>query len=103
MWAQLITMRIKPDRAGDIQQIFDQLQAVEQPDSGLLRTMTLQDQNDPTRIYTLVVFDSEEHARAREQDPRRQEGMKSVQALMGELFEGAPEFVDLTVLADVPA
>ena len=45
------------------------LQAVEQPDSGLLRTMIMQDQ-DPDLFFTLVVFESEEKARARERDPR---------------------------------
>jgi hypothetical protein len=43
------------------------------------------------------VFESEEKARAREQDPRRQEGLKPVQALMADLLEGPPEFVDLIV------
>ena len=40
----------------------------------LLQTLTMRDQNDPELVYTLVVFESEEKARAREQDPRRQEG-----------------------------
>ena len=101
MWAQLIKMRVKPGREQDLPGLFAQLNAAEQAGSGLLRTTAMQDQHDPTHVYTLVVFESEEAARTREQDPRRQEALKSVQALMGELFEGPPEFVDLTVLQDV--
>lgn len=101
MWAQLIKMRVKPGLEQEVPRLFGQLQAIEPPDSGLLRTMLMRDQNDPARAYVLVVFESEEKARAREQDPRRQEGLKSVQATMAELFDGPPEFVDLTVIHDV--
>ena len=101
MWAQLITMRVKPGREDELPEVFDQLQSAEQPDSGLLRTMAMLDQKDPSRLYTLVVFENEEKARAREQDPRRAEALSSVQALMADLFEGPPEFVDLTILRDV--
>ena len=101
MWAQLIKMRVKPGREQDLPGLFEQLNVIEQPGSGLLRAMAMQDQNDPSRAYVLVVFESEEKARAREQDPRRQEGLKSAQATMAELFDGAPEFVDLTVVQDV--
>jgi len=101
MWAQLISMRVKPGREADLDGIFDQLQALEQPGSGLLRTLAMHDQKDPARVYTVVVFESEEKARAREQDPRRQEGMRAVQASMAEVLDGPPEFVDLTVLRDV--
>jgi quinol monooxygenase YgiN len=101
MWAQIIKMRLRPEREKDLPGVLEQLQALEQPGSGLLRTIAMRDQNDPSGFYVLVVFESEEKARAREQDPRRQEGMKSVQAAMAELFDGPPEFVDLTVLQDV--
>ncbi len=100
MWAQLIKMRLRPDAEGDLSSVFEQLQALEQPGTGLLRTTTMRDQKDPLAVYTLVVFESEAHARAREQDPRRAEGLKAVQASMAELFEGPPEFVDLDVLLD---
>jgi hypothetical protein len=101
MWAQLIKMRVKPGREGDLPGLFDELQTAEQPDSGLLRTMGMQDQKDPGWAYVLVVFESEEKARAREQDPRRAEALSSAQAMMGDLFDGAPEFTDLTVIRDV--
>jgi quinol monooxygenase YgiN len=101
MWAQLITTRLKPGREADLPKLVEQLRAVEQPGSGLVRSTAMQDQNDPTRVYMLVVFESEEHARARENDPRRQEGLQAARATMAEIFDGAPEFVDLTVLEDL--
>ena len=60
----------------------------------------MRDQNDPSRVYTLVLFESEEKARAREQDERRQEGLTAARATMAEIFDGPPEFVDLTVVND---
>jgi hypothetical protein len=58
----------------------------------------MRDQKDPSQVYMLVVFESEERARARENDQRRQEGLQAVRATMAEIFDGAPEFVDLTVV-----
>ena len=100
MWAQLITARIKPDRAGDLPNLAEQLKATEQPNSGLVQSMMMLDQNDPSRAYMLVVFESQEKARARESDERRQEGLAEVRALMGEIFDGAPEFVDLNIVEE---
>ena len=100
MWAQLITMRLKPGREDDLPKMSAQLRAAEQPDSGLLHTTTTQDANDPLRVYTLVVFESEEKARERENDPRRNEGLEAARATMAEMFDGAPEFTDLTVVHD---
>jgi len=101
MWAQLIITRLKPGREGDLPKLVEQLRAVEQPGSGLVRSTTMQDQNDPSRAYTLVVFESEEAARAREADPRRQDGLQAARATMAEIFDGAPEFVDLTIVDEV--
>jgi quinol monooxygenase YgiN len=100
MWAQLITMRLKPGQGDDLPELFKQLEAAEQPDSGLLRTTFMRDQSDPSRVYTLVVFESEEKARAREQDERRSAALDAARALMGDMFDGPPEFVDLNVVAD---
>ena len=101
MWAQLMKMRLKPEKEQDLAGVFEQLRALEQPGSGLLRTMAMRDQSDPSQVYVLVVFESEEKARAREQDPRRQEGLKPAQAVLAEILEGPPEFVDLLVAQDV--
>jgi quinol monooxygenase YgiN len=103
MWAQLMKMRLKPEKEQDLAGVSAQLQALEQPGSGLLRTMTMRDQSDPSQVYVLVVFESEQKARAREQDPRRQEGLKPVQAALAEILDGPPEFVDLIVAQDVSA
>ena len=100
MWAQLITMRLKPGKDRDLPRLYEELRATEQPDTGLLRSLAMRDQKDPSRIYHLVIFESEERARAREQDPRRQEALQSVRATMADIFDGPPEFVDLTVVED---
>ncbi len=80
--------------------VFEQLRAAEQPGSGLVRTTAMRAQLDPGRVYTFVIFESEEKARAREQDPRRQAALEGVRDTMAELFEGPPEFVDLEVVED---
>src|SRR5664279_951731 len=100
MWAQLITLRLKPGKEEEVQGFVDLLRAAEQPGSGLVRSITMRGQSDPSRIYTLVVFESEEHARARENDPQRQERLQPARAAMAEVLDGAPEFVDLTVVAE---
>ena len=97
MWAQLITMRLKPGKEADLPRLVEQLRAAEQPGSGLLRSTAMRDQNDPSRVIWLIVFESEEKARERESDPRRQEEMQAARETMAEIFDGAPEFVDLTV------
>ena len=101
MWAQLMKMQLKPGKDQGLAGLFERLQALEEPGSGLLRSTAMRDQNDPSWVYVLIVFDSEEKARARENDPRRQEQMKSAQQTMADIFEGPPEFVDMTVLQDV--
>ena len=100
MWAQLITMRLKDGEDAELPKLFDQLRSVEQPGSGLVRSLAMRDQNDPTRVYTLVLFESEEQARAREGDDRRAEGLASARATMAKIFDGPPEFIDLTVVND---
>jgi len=93
-------VRSKPERDSELQGLFEQLQAVEQPESGLVRTTVMRSQHDAEVVYVLVVFESEEKARAREQNPRRQEGMKALQASMAQVMDGPPEFIDLAVLRD---
>jgi hypothetical protein len=100
MWAQLIIMRVKPGREADIARLYEMLQAAEQPGSGLVRSTGARNEKDPSRLYNFVVSESEERARAREQDPRRQEALVGVRALMDEVLDGPPEFVDLGVISD---
>jgi len=100
MWAQLQKVSTKPEKEAELLDVFEQVRALEQADSGLLKTMVMRSQADPTQVYVLVVFESEEKARAREQDPRRQPGLESIRAAMGELLDRPPEFFDLDVLRD---
>lgn len=98
MWAQLMRWQLKPGK--DTAGLREQLQAVEQPGSGLLRTMIMQDQKDLDQFYTLVVFESEEKARARERDPRRQEGLQVLRAMLADRLASPPEFTDLAVVEE---
>jgi quinol monooxygenase YgiN len=100
VWAQLQKVNTKPDMEAELLGVFEQLHAIEQADSGLVKTMVMRSQADPTLLYALVVFESEEKARAREQDPRRQEGLESIRAALGDVLAGPPEFFDLDVLRD---
>ena len=90
--------RLKPGK--DTAGLREQLQAVEQPGSGLLRTMIMRDQKKPDQFFTLVVFESEEKARARERDPRRQEGLQVPRAMLADRLAGPPEFTDLAVVEE---
>lgn len=96
MWAQLIRMRLKPGQ--DMTEMIKQIRDAEQPGSGLVRSLMMRDQSDPSWIFTLVVFESEEKARAREQDPRRSERLAAARSIMADIFEGSPEFTDLEVV-----
>jgi quinol monooxygenase YgiN len=100
MWAQLITTRLKPDKEDGLRALIEKLRAAEQQGSGLLRSTAMRDQKDPSRVYMFVLFESEEAARQREQDPRRQNDLAEARALMAEIFDGQPEFVNLTVVED---
>lgn len=100
MWAQLIKVRLKPGKEEGLGRLYERLRATEQPGSGLVRSTLMRDQKDPSAAYLLVVFESEEKARAREQDPRRQEGLVEVRAIMAEMYEGPPEFIDLNVVEE---
>jgi heme-degrading monooxygenase HmoA len=96
MWAQLIEMKLKQGQ--DPSEMIRLIRAAEQPDSGLVRSHFMRDQSDPQRIVTLVVFESEEKARAREQDPRRTEQLAEARSMMADIFEGPPKFTDLEVV-----
>ncbi len=100
MWAQLSSVRVKEGTAEVVGRAMEHLRTFEQPESGLLRTIVMQDQKDPARVFVLVVFESEEKARAREQDPARQEALQRARSMMADMFDGPPEFVDLSVIAE---
>jgi hypothetical protein len=98
MWAQLIKMRLKPGK--DMTKVNEQIKAADEPGTGLVRTLYMHDQKDPSQVYALVVFESEEQARAREQDPQREERLKPARETMADVLEGSPEFVDLNVVEE---
>jgi quinol monooxygenase YgiN len=98
VWAQLIQMRVKPDEG--IDEMMSEIRAAEQDGSGLVRSIVLRDQSDPTTFLTLVVFESEELARAREQDPRRHERLATARQIMADVLDGPPVFTDLEVVAE---
>jgi quinol monooxygenase YgiN len=99
MWTQIIKTRIAPDRDADVVALMEQLRGLEQPGSGLVSSAAMRDRSDPGQVYVVVTFESEEKARAREQDPRRAEALGPAQELMGKLFEAPPEFMDFDVVA----
>lgn len=98
MWAQIIRMRLKQGQ--DPAAMVEEIQAAEQPGSGLVRSIMMRDQSDPAVIQALVVFESEEAAREREQDPGRNQRLASARSVMAEILDGAPEFTDLEVISE---
>jgi heme-degrading monooxygenase HmoA len=98
MWAQMQRVSTNPESEAEVLEIFEQLLAIEQEDSGLLQTLVMRSQADPTEVFVVVVFESEEKARARDKDPRRQEALERIRGAMGEVLNGPPEFFDCDVL-----
>ncbi len=96
----MITAKMKPGKDAELQRLVDELKATEQPGSGLLRSSVLRDQNDPLTVRFVVVFESEAQARARENDERRNEGLQRARAIMADIFDGPPEFTDMTVFSE---
>jgi hypothetical protein len=78
----------------------EQIRSAEQPGSGLVRTLVMRDQRDPSQVYTLVVFESEEKARVPLQDPRRSERLEAARSIMADIFDGPPEFTDQGVVEE---
>lgn len=98
MWAQLQKVRTSPDKDAELLDVFQQLRDIEQEDSGLVQTLVMRSQKDPADAFVVVVFQSEEKAREREKDPRRQEPLQRIRAALGNVLDGPPEFFDCDVL-----
>lgn len=98
MWAQVQRVSTNPERESELLEVFEQLRAIEQEGSGLLQTLVMRSKADPTQAFVVVVFEGEEEARAREQDPRRQEPLQRIREALGDLLNGPPEFFDCDVL-----
>jgi quinol monooxygenase YgiN len=69
MWAQLITARLQQGTDHGLADLFNQLQATEEPGTGLIRSLAMQDPKNPGQVYLLAVFESEEKARAASKTP----------------------------------
>jgi antibiotic biosynthesis monooxygenase (ABM) superfamily enzyme len=100
MWVQIIKGRLKTGKEADFLEIMDKILALEQPGSGLIREVVTRSQKDPDVVYVIATFDSQEAARAREADPRRQEGLVEERKGLMEVLAGPPEFIDLDVLTE---
>ncbi|MGN6131716.1 MAG: antibiotic biosynthesis monooxygenase [Nocardioidaceae bacterium] len=98
MWAQMQRVSTSPEKEAQLLEIFEQLRAIEQEGSGLLQTLVMRSQADPTEVFVVVVFDSEEKARSRDSDPRRQEPLARIRAAMGDVLNDPPEFFDCNVV-----
>lgn len=96
----MITARLKPGKGDDLANVIAHLKAAEQPGSGLVHSTATLDAKDPSRVIMFVVFESEEKARERENDIRRQEELGAARSIMTNIYEGVPEFTDLTVVDD---
>jgi quinol monooxygenase YgiN len=99
VWTQIIKTKIAPGKDAEIAALMDEFMALERPDSGLVSSAAMRDRSDPSSVYVIVTFESEEKARAREQDPQRAEALGPARELMGNLFEAPPDFIDLDVVA----
>lgn len=98
MWAQLVKARMKPGQEAELQRIQEEFAERErQNPSGWVRSIRLQNQNDPLESYNVVFFESEEKARQREQSPEQQAMVQRLQACM----DGPPEFVDFNVVEEI--
>jgi len=99
MWTQIIKTRVMPGKDAELAELMDHFKAAEPPNSGLVSSVAMRDRKDPDSVYMVVTFESEEKARAREQDPERQQALEPARQLMAEIFDGPPEFIDLDVIA----
>lgn len=93
MWAQIIKARLKPNSEAEMKQLMDEIEG-ETPQSPFVGSIALENQNNPGEYYTVVLFESEEAARANENTPEQQARVQKIQAL----YEGQPEFVDCRVV-----
>ena len=99
MWAQIIKTQLKAGRDGDYVDLMKHFQATEKTNSGLVQSYAARDQNDPSTVYMIVVFESEEKARIREADPERQAALEPARQIMAEIFDGPVEFLNLDIVA----
>lgn len=98
MWAQIVKSRVKPGVEGDMAEIRDEMRRRVGERPGLVRSFWMQNQKDPQEYYTVIVFESEEQARAGERELDQDPLFQRIRSL----GEGTPEYVDLNVIESLP-
>ena len=98
MWAQFISGRLNQENEEGLTRLIERLRAVQPPESGHVRSMAMRDQNDPRRVFLLLIFENQEKALALENDPQQQEEVQAMRDTMSEIFEGRPEYAGLTIV-----
>jgi heme-degrading monooxygenase HmoA len=95
MWAQLIKARIRPGKEEEARNIVQEFESELGGATPPWQQITVcQNQRDPSEVYTLVVFESEEKARENERSPEQDRRYRR----LTEVYEGQPEFVDMNVV-----
>ncbi len=94
MWAQIVKSRMKPGAEDRLLQLDAEMSGQITQRGGWLQTIVLRDQKNPEQTYAVVLFESEDAARASESSPEVQEFARRIQSNM----EGQPEFIDCDVL-----
>jgi heme-degrading monooxygenase HmoA len=97
MWAQIIKARLKQGAEAEMQQLMGEIEGATQR-SPFVGSTVLQNQNDPSEYYNIVLFESEEAARANENTPEQQDRVRRIQGL----YDGPPEFVNCNVVHETP-
>ena len=100
MFAQIIKMRIKAGSGAELERAMGEIHNLEKPGSGLIRSPTMRDRENPNVYVTAVIFGSEAKAREREADPARQQAIGEIQQKLAALADGPPEFMNLDVVDD---
>lgn len=96
MWAQLLKFQVRPGTADELDEIYQEVDAQTGPETGWVRSYSLRNRKNPDKVYALVIFDSEEKARAYEQSPEQAKLIERT----GELMDGTPEFVDFDLVTE---
>ncbi len=94
MWAQLIKTRLKPGAEEEAAQVRADLAVRMANRSGFVQAFTMQNQKDLDEYYSLIIFDTEEHAREGEMLLDEEDVIQRVRALS----EENPEYIDLNVI-----
>lgn len=98
MWAQIVKVRLKAGVERERDEIREEMKSRISRRPGLVRSVWMQNQADPQEYYTLIIFESEEQARAGESELEAD----PIFQRMRSLGEGMPEYVNLDVLESFP-